>query len=88
MQTDDELFNFPCEFPIKAMGETGGDFKELVTALVRKHAPDLPDEAVRARLSQGGRYMSVTVTVQAQSRRQLDDIYMELTAEERVLIAL
>lgn len=88
MQTDDSLFNFPCEFPIKAMGETGGDFKDLVARLVRKHYPELPDEAVRARLSQGGRYMSVTVTVVAHSRSQLDDIYMELTAEERVLIAL
>lgn len=88
MHTDDTLFDFPCEFPIKAMGETGGDFKELVTRLVRKHYPELPDNAVRVRLSHGGRYMSVTVTVLARDRRQLDDIYMELTAEERVLIAL
>jgi hypothetical protein len=81
-------FTFPCEFPVKAMGLAGGDFDSLVVSLVRKHSPDILEGAVRTRLSRGGRFMSVTVTIQAQSRRQLDDIYMELTANDRVLMAL
>lgn len=81
-------FTFPCEFPVKAMGLAEGDFDSLVVSLVRKHSPDILEGAVRTRLSRGGRFMSVTVTIQAQSRRQLDDIYMELTANDRVLMAL
>ena len=88
MSEEDTLLEFPCDFPIKAFGHDTGDFGELVTALVREHAPEVTDEAVRTRPSRGGRYLAVTVTVRARSRAQLDDIYRALTAEERVLFAL
>lgn len=88
MENDDSVFNFPCEFPVKAMGQAEDDFDGLVVSLVRRHCPDLAEGSVKTRLSNGGRYMSVTVTIQAHSRRQLDDIYMELTSNKRVLVAL
>jgi len=88
MEANDSLLVFPCEFPIKAMGKADTDFDSLVVGLVRKHYPDLLEGAVKTRLSNGGRYMAVTVTINAQSRQQLDNIYMELTAEKRVLVAL
>jgi len=88
MEANDSLLVFPCEFPIKAMGKAETDFDSLVVGLVRKHYPDLLEGAVKTRLSNGGRYMAVTVTINAQNRQQLDNIYMELTAEERVLVAL
>jgi len=88
MEADDSIFDFPCEFPIKAMGKADQDFDCLVVSLVRKHCPDIPEAAVQTRLSNGGKYMSVTVTIQAQNRNQLDNIYHELTAESRVLFAL
>jgi len=88
MEANDSLLVFPCEFPIKAMGKAEAEFDSLVVGLVRKHYPDLLEGAVKTRLSNGGRYMAVTVTINAQSRQQLDNIYMELTAEERVLVAL
>ena len=88
--TDDEetLLEFPCDFPIKAFGHDTGDFGALVVRLVRQHAPEVTEDAVRTRASSGGRYLAVTVTVRARSRSQLDDIYHALTAEERVLVAL
>jgi len=88
MEANDSILVFPCEFPIKAMGKAETDFDSLVVGLVRKHYPDLLEGAVKTRLSNGGHYMAVTVTINAQSRQQLDDIYMELTAENRVLVAL
>lgn len=90
MDQDDgngSLLSFPCDFPIKVMGHTADDFDALVVGLVRKHSPDLLEGAVRTRLSRQGKFISITVTVQAQSRAQLDAIYMELTAHERVLMA-
>lgn len=88
MAEQETLLEFPCRFPIKAMGEDNGEFEILVVELVRKHAPDLTEEAVASRASQGGKYLSVTVTVTATSREQLDNIYRELTACEQVLYAL
>lgn len=88
MTGDEPLLEFPCDFPIKAMGKSEDNFDALVVEIVRKHCPDLLEGAVKSRLSRKGNYVSVTVTIQAESRGQLDRIYMELSAHEKVLMAL
>lgn len=88
MNESDTLLEFPCDFPIKAMGLAVEGFDLQVTELVRRHAPDLGEGAVRTRTSGGGKYLAVTVTVRATSRAQLDAIYQELTACDAVLMAL
>jgi hypothetical protein len=86
----ESLFEFPCEFPIKVMGTTSGeDFYGLVVDIVRRHCHhDLTEKAVSVRHSTGGKYVSVTVTFTAQSRAQLDALYAELSAHERVKMVL
>ena len=86
--TTESLIEFPCEFPIKAMGRADDDFDALVVTIIRRHSPEFTDATVRKRLSRGGKYVSVTVTIQAQSQEQLDKLYMELSANEQVLMAL
>jgi hypothetical protein len=86
VDTEETLMTFPCSFPIKAMGEAADDFDVLVVEIIRKHHPDLTESAVKTRPSREGKYISVTVTINAQSREQLDNIYLELTAHERVLM--
>ncbi len=88
MSEQDTLLEFPCDFPIKVMGRTENGFENQVITLVRKHAPDLHEGAIKSRESSGGRFLSVTVTVHATSKEQLDNIYRELTACEQVLMAL
>ena len=88
METEESLLRFPCAFPIKAMGKAEDDFDALVVQLIRRHSPDILEDAVKSRPSNGGRFVSVTVTIQAESREQLDNIYRELTAEKRILMAL
>ena len=88
MTGDDSLLAFPCDFPIKAMGKSEENFDALVVGIVRRHCPDLLEGAVKSRLSREGNYVSVTVTIQAESRSQLDKIYMDLTAHDKVLVAL
>ena len=86
--TDESLLEFPCEFPIKMMGRDTPEFRATARALVEKHAGDVADEAVTAALSRNGRFVSVTLTITATSREQLDTIYREVTAHEDVLMAL
>ncbi len=85
---EDTIMEFPCQFPIKVMGKAEDDFDVLVVGIVRKHAPDLSENAVKSRLSKEGKYISITVTVKADSKQQLDNIYLELTAHDKVLWAL
>ncbi len=82
------LLEFPCRFPVKAMGRDEDGFEALVTAMVLKHATLFEDEPVTTNLSSTGKYISVTVTIEALSRDQLDKIYYALTDCEQVLMAL
>jgi putative lipoic acid-binding regulatory protein len=88
IERNDEHFNFPCDFPIKVMGRTDCELESLVVEIINKHVDDLAEGAVKSRPSGKGNFLSVTVTVTAHSREQLDNIYLELTAREEVLMAL
>jgi uncharacterized protein len=79
---------FPCVFPLKAIGKDQDDFAAFITEIVRRHAPELNDAAVSTRVSSGGKYVSVTATFVAQSQEQLDAMYRELSSHERVLFVL
>lgn len=87
-QPEDSAIDFPCQFPIKAMGQAGEQLELAVVEIVRRHAPELHQDAIKTRPSANGNYLSITITINAQSRAQLDAIYMELTACEHVLMAL
>lgn len=80
--------NFPSVFPVKVMGANQDDFERLVVEIIRKHASVVEEELVVSRLSRNGRFISVTVHINAESQAQLDDIYRELSAHERVLMML
>ena len=85
---DQTLLEFPCSFPIKAMGRDTSEFHSLIRELVEKHAGPLADDAVQSTLSKNGRFVSITVTVIATSQEQLDAIYQDITSHDAVLLAL
>jgi putative lipoic acid-binding regulatory protein len=85
---DDSLFEFPCDFPIKAMGRAGRDLDMTVVGIVRRHAPDISEGKVYTRDSAQGNYTAVTVIVRATSRAQLDAIYQDLVDCADVIMAL
>jgi putative lipoic acid-binding regulatory protein len=87
-EEEETLLEFPCRFPIKAAGKAGEDFDALVVEIVRRHVPDLNEAAVSLRESSGGKWVSVTVVIEASSKDQLDAIYRELSAHERVVWAI
>lgn len=79
---------FPCNFPIKAMGSAKPGFMDQVIAIVKHYAPDVPDSAIKHTLSRTGKYLSVTIVITATSQTQLDHIYRELSACDNILVAL
>jgi putative lipoic acid-binding regulatory protein len=85
---DESPLQFPCDFPVKAIGRADCALDLEVVSLVRRHAPDLGEGAVSSRTSRKGNYVSVTVVVHATSRTQLDAIYRDLTACDLVIMAL
>lgn len=85
---ENSLIEFPCDFPIKAMGRCDSDFEATSLDIVRRHAPDFDVARMKIVASQKGNYLSVTFTIQATSQEQLDSIYRELTACEELLMVL
>jgi uncharacterized protein len=79
---------YPCEVPIKAMGLAHVNFDRVIVEIVRRHAPDVDESTVRSRPSANGKYVSITVTITADSRAQLEAIYLDLKACEQVLMTL
>jgi putative lipoic acid-binding regulatory protein len=86
--TTDDLFQFPCEFPIKVMGRDTDDFRKVTLAILEKHAGPLEADRVSERASSKGNFLSMTYTIVARDRAQLDAIYMDLTSSGVVLVAL
>jgi hypothetical protein len=82
------LLEFPCDFAIKAMGETSDDLDELVIEIVRRHVDDLAEGAVSSKQSSGGKFTSITVMIRATSKQQIDAIYMELSSHQRIKYVL
>ena len=88
MSEQESLLKFPADFPIKIMGERRDDFAQTMVEVVLRHAPDFRPETVEMRVSSSGNYLSVTCTVRATSKAQLDALYREITAHPWVKMAL
>ena len=86
--SDETLLEFPCDFPIKIMGDNSAEFEATVIGIVRQHVPDLGEGAIRQNQSSKGNYLSLTITIRAESKAQLDDLYRALSACELTKMVL
>ena len=77
-----------ARIPIKVMGRREDGFAQSVSDIVQRHAPDFHPHTMEMRPSKNGRFISLTCTINAQSREQLDGLYMELTKHPMVMMVL
>lgn len=84
----EEVMIFPMLFPIKVMGLSSESFKQLVFDIAKQHFEDFDESLSSVEYSRTRKYMSVTVTVNARSREQLDDAYRAYTSNPEVKYVL
>ncbi len=82
------LLTFPCEFPIKIMGLASDALAQAVLEVVLQQAPDFDAATMVMRASSAGKYLSLTCTINASSRAQLDALYRELSSHPLVKVVL
>lgn len=82
------LIEFPCDFPIKVVGETNETFAQSMIDLIQVIVPAFNASQVEMRASSGGKYISLTCTVHVVSQVQLDDIYRLLSGHPLVKFTL
>ena len=88
MNDKPSLIEYPCDFPIKVMGKSHENFIETVVIIVKQHAPEFNETSMETKISNGGNYTSVTCTIWATSRVQLDTIYQALCDHPMVSVVL
>ncbi len=84
----ESLIEFPCEYQIKAMGKDNDEFHSAVCAIVDEHAPGTPEDAYSHQKSSKGKFVSVSVKVNVDSREHLEKIYGALKDSSHVLYLL
>jgi len=82
------LIEYPCDFPIKILGHTRAGFAQTILEVVQRHAPDFDGATMEMKTSKHGKYLSVTCTIRATSREQLDGLYRELCDHPLVTMVL
>ena len=82
------LIEYPTAFPIKIMGLTRAGFAQTVMDIVRRHAPDFDGATMEMKPSKHGKYLSITCTINATSREQLDTLYRDLCDHPMVVMVL
>ncbi|MGE0357013.1 MAG: YbeD family protein [Burkholderiales bacterium] len=82
------LLTFPTAFPIKVMGRREEGYAQAILEVVLRHAPDFDPASMEMRPSKAGTYLSLTVTINARSREQLDALYRDLSGHPMVTMVL
>ena len=83
---DESLLKFPTDLPVKVFGRNDAEFRAAVVEIIERHygkaytIAELP--------SKQAAYVSLTITVRAESRAQIDAVYRDFVACERILMAL
>ena len=88
MTLNDSIINYPCAFPIKVMGVNQPDFKSAVIHICQQLDPSFNLNQIEERNSKANNYLGLTVTIQATSRAQLDEIYRTLSTHPLVRVVL
>jgi len=85
---EESLIEYPSDFPIKIMGAMHDAFAQTIVEVVTIHDPTFHAGKMDMRPSSKGTYLSLTVTVWATSREQLDNLYRELSGHPMVKVVL
>lgn len=87
-QSRESLIEYPSDFPIKIMGAMQDDFAQTIVEVVVLHDPTFHAGKMEMRPSSKGNYLSLTATVRATSREQLDNLYRALSSHPMVKVVL
>ncbi len=77
---DPPKIEFPCQYPIKVLGRHSDDFQQVIMAVFEEHAPGFDSEGISVKSSSKGTFTSVTITITATGRDQLEALHRDLLA--------
>ena len=73
---------------IRCIGKNTDSLRDQVLAIVRRHVSAVPEKAVSQRLSNGGKYLSVTITVMVENQSQYESLFRDLRKNPDIVSVL
>jgi hypothetical protein len=70
------------------LGRKESNFRSIAETIVQAHYVDIDREKIKEKVSKNGVFLSLTFTVYAQNKDQIDALYRDLVASEDVLLVL
>ena len=86
--TSESVIQFPCDFTLKIVGKSEGLFEKNVLSLIKEHFPETSPSRIQKKFSKDKNYLSLSVTVFATSKMQLDALYQSLSSTKEVSMVL
>ena len=86
--TDEPRIEFPCDYPIKIIGDQSPHMSTEVVRIVQRHAPEVDESAVDVMNSRKGNFCSVRITIVATGESQLRTLHADLMAHPAVRLVL
>jgi hypothetical protein len=79
---------FPCDYPIKVVGDVTPKFNRQVCDIVLKHDSEMTTDKISQKTSRKGNFVSITFMLVAQSKEHLDALFADLKEIESVRLVL
>ena len=84
----EQLLTFPTSYPIKVVGRRSDTLRATINTIVRQHVPDLEESQISERASNQQHFLSITYTINAQSREQVVALANALQASKEVIMLI
>jgi putative lipoic acid-binding regulatory protein len=88
--TDQEppKIEFPCEYPIKVLGRSSDAFRGIIFDVFERHAPGFDRATITVKDSAKGTFTSLTITITATGKDQLQALHEDLMATGHVQMVI
>lgn len=86
--SDEPRITYPCDYPIKVVGDAHPDFHDEVRQVVERHDPTMTNERISQKMSRKGNFVSISFMLVAESEQQISALFAELKEIEYVRMVL
>ena len=87
-EPDPPKIEFPCDYPIKVLGRSSDAFRGIILEVFERHAPGFDQETITVKDSAKGTFTSLTITITATGKDQLEALHEDLIATGHVQMVI
>lgn len=87
-QQEPPKIEFPCDYPIKVLGVSSDAFESIIIEVFERHAPGFDQQTITVKGSSKGTFTSLTITITATGKDQLQALHEDLMSTGHVKMVI